>query len=216
MDAERWERRLYRRSKVHVRVDARGEPVVDARGLAAIRYQVDDPREYSVRPAELEPLTPEALAHQEKERAHRRRRDAAIHIFTAGAAEPGGGPAGAGIVLEGDGYRRQIALYLGTTSGAVAELVAVLEGLRRIRDRRRPVRLAVESAHVESVLAGAWKGEANRALIERVQALCRRFSRLEVQRVRQRGRHELHVLAETLAGRAVQEQRTREELKAVE
>jgi hypothetical protein len=92
----------------------------------------------------------------------------------------------------------------------------VLEALRRIRDRRRPVRVAVESAHVEGVLTGTWTGKANRPLIERVQALGRRFSRLAIRRARPRARHDLHVLAEKLAGLAAREQRSREELKTLE
>ena len=43
-----WERRRYRRNKVWIEVDDQGAPVLDDRGLAALRYKPDDSRTYTV------------------------------------------------------------------------------------------------------------------------------------------------------------------------
>src|SRR5258707_696965 len=51
-----WTRRLYRGNKVWVETGDDGAPVLDARGLAKLRYKVDDPREYSVKPSEVLPI----------------------------------------------------------------------------------------------------------------------------------------------------------------
>lgn len=57
-----WERRRYRKNKVWIHVDSQRTPVLDGRGLASLRYKVDDERTYTVRPDELGRLaTPEDL-----------------------------------------------------------------------------------------------------------------------------------------------------------
>lgn len=52
-----WDRRRYRGNKVYVEVDdATGAPVLDDRGFARLRYKPEDPRTYTVRPAEVLPV----------------------------------------------------------------------------------------------------------------------------------------------------------------
>ena len=207
-----WERRLYRGNKVFVKVDPEGRPVAEREGLAAIRYHVDDPREYHARIRDLQELTPEVVARLEQEKARRRRRSAWIRVFVAGGAEPNPGPAGVGVVLEADGYRREVAVFLGKATHNVAELRAVEEALDRIRDRTRKVRLHVGSAYLEGVLTGSWKAGSTRPLIERIRQDLAEFSRLKVRRIRFDVLEENHVRAAELATRAREEQRDFDEL----
>jgi ribonuclease HI len=80
-----WARRRYRGNKAWVEVDDAGALVLDARGLARLRYKVDDDeRTYSVRPAELDavpdedavPAGPPADAGTPRPRKRKRRADA--------------------------------------------------------------------------------------------------------------------------------------------
>lgn len=181
-----WDRRLFRGNKVWVRVDGAGDLALDEHGLAVIRYKPDDPREYNARPAEVEPITEEALGRAERARAERQRRSPHLEVFAAGGVDPERNRAGAGIVLEGDGYCREIAICLGEATHNVAELTAVAQALARIKDTGRAVRLHVESGYLHGVLSGKWPAGANRELIERVRALMGRFTHFGL--VREKGK----------------------------
>ncbi len=207
-----WERYVYKNNKVYVRTDETGRPVLDDRGLAVVRYRTGDDREYNVHPRDLIRLTPEVLEALERDREKKRRKTATIRIFTAGGAEAGDGPAGSGIVLLADGYRREISLYFPRATLSVAELVAVREALGRVRDRHRRVRLHVDSAHVLGVLTGDWKAGANRGLVEEIRVLMQSFTDLELVRVRSRRRSEFFDRADSLAAQARAEGRGTDDL----
>jgi ribonuclease HI len=51
-----WARRRYRGNKVWIETDDHEEPVLDARGLARMRYKPEDDRTYTVRPQEIHPV----------------------------------------------------------------------------------------------------------------------------------------------------------------
>lgn len=55
-----WVRRRYRRNKVWIEVDEGGSYVVDARGLARLRYKPEDDRTYSVKTSEISVIEAEA------------------------------------------------------------------------------------------------------------------------------------------------------------
>jgi ribonuclease HI len=209
-------RRLYRGNKVFVKVDGQGCPVLDERGLAVLRYKTDDPREYNARPDDVLPITEEALRQLEAAKEARRRRTARIRVAVAGTARPSPGPAGAGIVFEGDGFRREVSVFVGHATHQVAELVAVEEAVGRLKDSRRKVRLVVESAWVEGVLTGTWEAGAHRPVIDRVRALIGRFADLTVRRNRPRTRNDLLDRARRLAERASEERENDESLVRIE
>jgi len=216
VDAVRWERRLYRGNKVFVKVDGRGTPVLDERGLAVVRYKPDDAREYNARPGDVQEITEEALSLLETAKQARRRQTALIRVAVAGTARPSPGPAGAGIVFEGDGFRREVSVFVGHATHQVAELVAVEEAVGRLKDSRRKVRLVVESAWVEGVLTGTWEAGAHRPVIERVRAMLQRFRDLSVRRSRPRTRTEMLDRARELAERASEERRNEESLVRID
>jgi len=209
-------RRLYRGNKVYVKVDGEGCPVLDERGLAVLRYKPDDPREYNARPDDVLAITEEALNRLEAAKEARRRRTALIRVAVAGTARPSPGPAGAGIVFEGDGFRREVSVFVGHATHQVAELVAVEEAVGRLKDPRRRVRLEVGSAWVEGVLTGTWEAGAHRPAIDRVRALIHRFSDLTVRRNRPRTKSEILDRARQLAERAAEERRNDESLEKID
>lgn len=211
-----WERYAYKSTKVYVRTDEAGCPVLDDRGLAVIRYKIEDDREYNVSPRDLIRLTPEVLEALDRNKEKKRRKTPSIRIFTAGGAEVGAGPAGSGIVLLADGYCREISLYFPRSTHSVAELVAVREALGRVQDRNRRVCLHLHSAHVLGVLTGEWKAEANRGLVEEIRVLMQSFSDLELVRGRSRSRDAFFARADRLAARARTEGRGSDALKEME
>lgn len=211
-----WDRRLFRGNKVWVRVDGEGGLALDENGLAVMRYKPDDPREYNARPAEVAPITEEALSQAARARATKRRRSTHLDVFAAAGADPDLARAGAGIVLEGDGYRREIAISLAESTHNVSELTAVAQALSRIKDTRRPIRLHVDSGYLAGVLSGKWPAGANRELIDRVRVLMGRFETLKL--VREKGRAPGSGLerAAALAGEAVRTGESSETLVAPE
>ena len=183
-----WERRRYRKNKVWIRVDEHGDPMLDDRGLAALRYKPDDERTYSVRPQEVLPLTeaappgPETGAPAEPKGEAEGETDA-IHVYTDGASSGNPGPAGLGVVLLWHGRRREIQRYLGEATNNEAELSAVLAALEAVRRPELPVVVHTDSEYVIGVLVGGHKVKANRDLVARIRGEMGRFDRLRFVKV---------------------------------
>lgn len=137
-----WERRRYRTNKVWVEVDARGEAVLDDRGLASMRYKPQDDRTYTVRPEDFGALEAEpedgAAGAGEAEAA-------GITIAAAGVADGAPGPAGLGIVLRWRDHGREIQRFLGEATPERARLEAVLAALRAVTRPTLPVTLRTDA-----------------------------------------------------------------------
>ncbi|GEM_PF-86756 len=128
----------------------------------------------------------------------------AIHLWTDGACSGNPGPAGAGTIVLFPDRRLDIASYLGPSTNNVAELTAILVGLRQIdRDDPRTVVVHTDSQYSIGVLAKSWKAKSNIALIERVKKLVARHERLVWHWVRGHGGVALNEAADQLARRAV-------------
>lgn len=107
----------------------------------------------------------------------------AVHVYTDGACSGNPGPAGVGVVLLHRERRREISRYLGETTNNVAELTAVLDGLRALRRVDLPVRLHTDSTYAIGVLGGTMRAKANVALVAEVRAEMARFPRLRLVKV---------------------------------
>jgi ribonuclease HI len=127
-----------------------------------------------------------------------------IHIWTDGACSGNPGPAGAGtIVLFGD-RRVDTATFLGPSTNNVAELTAILVGLRGIeRDEERSLVVHTDSQYSIGVLAKGWKAKTNVALILRIQELMSRHEKLVWHWVRGHEGVALNEAADQLARAAV-------------
>jgi ribonuclease HI len=176
-----WERRRYRRNKVWVRVDDAGHPVLDARGLAALRFRPADPRTYSVRAQEvgplggLEPTLPADLGPGS---------DPAwtVVLYVDGASSGDPGPAGLGAVLRWRSHRRDIQRFLDAATREEAELRAALAALEAVTRPDLRVELHTDSACVLGVLAEGRRIPAHEDLARRLRAEAARFDDLHLVR----------------------------------
>lgn len=168
-----WERRRYRRNKVWIEVDDQGAPVLDDRGLAALRYKPNDSRTYTVRPDELAPVDAAPVEASGE----------GITIYTDGASSGNPGPAGLGVVLLWRDKRREIQRYLGEASNNQAELEAILAGLRAVKRPELPVTLHTDSAYALGVLTEGHKVKANAGLIDAIRTEMARFAHLAFMKV---------------------------------
>jgi ribonuclease HI len=227
-----WARRRYRGNKVWVEVDGADAPVLDARGLARLRYKPEDEqRTYSVRPSEVHAVDDAAAAPPPVpvRRPPRARAEAAppppedadagesidpgddvpalagleVHAWTDGAASGNPGPAGLGVVLLFREHRKEVSRYLGETTNNVAELTALLVALRLVKRRDLPVRVHVDSSYAIGVATGAMRAKANAALVDEIRAEARGFPDLRFVKVSAHSGVEHNERADALARLAI-------------
>lgn len=81
-------------------------------------------------------------------------------------------------------FRKEYSIPLGNATNQQAELIAVREGLQRIRQREQAeVTVYSDSAYAVGCLTGRWKPRANLSLIEENRKLiaeCRSFRMVKV------------------------------------
>jgi ribonuclease HI len=112
-----------------------------------------------------------------------------IEFYTDGACpgngkSPDGGPMGAGIVGRSGDIEREWAIPLGLGTNQKAELLAIREALKKVRDRpNTAVRIHTDSAYAIGCLTQGWKVKANKELVDEVRSLvaeCRSFQMRKV------------------------------------
>src|SRR5262249_40157562 len=108
----------------------------------------------------------------------------AIVVYTDGSCLGNPGPAGWGAYLRAGARSKDLAGYLGEGTNNIAELSAIKQALRAIKDRTRRVRLHGVSVYARVVLTRGWKAKANTELIEETRALIAEFRHLELRWVR--------------------------------
>lgn len=93
-----------------------------------------------------------------------------VHIYTDGAARGNPGPGGYGIVMEwvGKPYKKEFSAGFKLTTNNRMELLAVIEGLRKLKKPGLNVRVFTDSRYVADAVSKGWvfgwekKGFANR------------------------------------------------------
>jgi ribonuclease HI len=142
-------------------------------------------------PAETGPSAPRAAAGKPSVmspgRSSHHATDApenAIHVWTDGACSGNPGPAGLGVVVIGDGAgQREISEYLGQATNNIAELTAILRGLKAVEDKTRPVIVYSDSAYSIGLLTQSWKAKKNIELVQELREVCRQFPDLRFVKV---------------------------------
>jgi ribonuclease HI len=228
-----WDRRRYRGNKVWVETDESGALALDDRGFARVRFRREDERTYSVRPTEVFAVDDPAAAPARRKGASGARGASAraapedpdevpgddvpalagraVHVYTDGASSGNPGPSGAGAVLIFREHRKELSRYLGETTNNVAELEAVLLGLRAVKSRDLPVRLHSDSSYVVGVLDGSMRAKANSALVARIRAEMQEFRDLRLVKVPGHAGVEPNERADALARLAIRRNRPRAE-----
>jgi ribonuclease HI len=203
-----WKRMWFKDSKVFVRVDDDGEPVVRD-GRVDICYKPNDPRVYKggadkIRALdEPTPLVPEQTIASEPEAAAPKAAPrkpttarppktqapagppsgATIEVWTDGACSGNPGDAGLGVVMRSGENVLEISRYLGKATNNIAELTAIQVALEHLRSRRRPVRIHSDSAYAIGVLTKGWKAKKNPELVAEIRDLIAQFPYLELIKV---------------------------------
>ncbi len=109
----------------------------------------------------------------------------AIQVWTDGACSGNPGPAGAGVVIIDGSQRTELSEYLGTATNQIAELEAILRGLRAVKDRSREVVVYSDSAYSIGLLTAVppWKAKKNVELVAELRELARSFPHLRFVKV---------------------------------
>lgn len=109
----------------------------------------------------------------------------AIQVWTDGACSGNPGPAGAGVVIIDGSQRTELSEYLGTATNQIAELEAILRGLRAVKDRSREVVVYSDSAYSIGLLTAVppWKAKKNVELVAELREVARSFPHLRFVKV---------------------------------
>ena len=200
----RWQRKRFKGNKVWMAIDASGRPIKD-KNKVRIKYQLEQPHEYWVRPENVEDLdasapeyrsapevpghAPEAARPQKKPgkkqapKAPAAQEGSVITVYTDGASSGNPGPSGIGVLLRYGAHEKEISRYIGSATNNIAELLAVKTALEAIQRKDLPVRIYTDSSYVLGLLKKGWKAQKNRELVEATRALCQGFKDLELIKV---------------------------------
>lgn len=184
-----WMRHRLRDADVWAKVDENGALVTDRDGRVDIVYKPEPgAKTYRAGARNLTALGGEPIELAPGERAPEKPAPVkpppdAIHVWTDGACTGNPGPAGLGVVIVDGERREELSEYLGQGTNNIAELMAILRGLQKVRDRERAVLVYSDSQYSIGLLTQAWKAKANKELVEELRALCRQFRDLRFIKV---------------------------------
>lgn len=107
-----------------------------------------------------------------------------ITIYTDGACSGNPGPMGIGILLVSGKHMKQTYKYLGTGTNNIAELTAILEALKAIKDPSREIELFTDSAYCIGLFTKGWKAKKNTELVNEIKTLLKKFPKLTFKKVK--------------------------------
>tara|TARA_R110002096_G_scaffold433381_2_gene651989 strand:+ start:30853 stop:31542 length:690 start_codon:yes stop_codon:yes gene_type:complete len=204
-----WIKRKLRGNSVYVRVDAKGEPCKNDRGLVEVVYKLKaDSKIYNASWSNLIPTGEDADEapfetddapkpgeenSQPKAKAKAKAKAAApavskdaVIIYTDGACSKNPGPMGIGAVIVNGDDRREISEFLGIGTNNIAELAAIGRALEvvPVPDRQRMVVVHTDSSYCIGVLDKGWKAKANTELIMEIRKQITEFGDLHFVKVK--------------------------------
>lgn len=213
-----WRRMRFRRNKVWMALGPDGEPLV-REGKVLIKYQRDQDYEYWVHRAGVSPLDAEyaedpAPAGRKKKPPRRPDNGSALHeaggdgggalmVYTDGASSGNPGPAGIGVLLQYGRREKKISRFIGKATNNVAELKAILAGLRAVKNKRLPVRVFTDSNYAYGLLVLGWKAKANTALVRTIKEEMSGFGNLQIVKIKGHAGHAGNECADRLATAAI-------------
>jgi ribonuclease HI len=170
-----WVRRRFKGNKVWVQIDARGR-LVETDGRVELKFRLEDDKTYAAAARRIERLEEEPLPPPPRPTAPDAADPAdAIVVYTDGSCLGNPGPAGWGAYLRAGSRSKDLSGYLGEGTNNIAELTAIREALRAIKNRTRRVILHSDSTYARGVLTRSWKAKANVELITETRALIAGF-----------------------------------------
>ena len=129
-------------------------------------------------------------------------------MFTDGASSGNPGPSGIGVLMQYRQHEKEISKYIGRATNNIAELKAILVGLRAVKDKGLPVRVFTDSNYAYGLLVLGWKARTNIALVEKIRQEMMQFSNLEINKIKGHAGHEGNERADRLATGAVKSGRS--------
>ncbi|MDA8141931.1 MAG: ribonuclease HI [Desulfobacteraceae bacterium] len=207
----------FKNNKVYMAVDEAGQPLIE-KGKILIKYQLDQPHEYWVFPASVQPLdsvenpAPPSANRKAKKAASpkttesaptEQERNSAVLIYTDGACSGNPGPAGVGVVLRYKDNHKKISRHIGQATNNIAELEAIKTGLLAVKNRTLPVIVFTDSSYALGLLTQGWKAKQNIALVAEVKNLASSFKNLRFIKVKGHAGDPDNELADRLAVRAI-------------
>lgn len=108
-----------------------------------------------------------------------------IEIYTDGSSRGNPGPGGYGVVLKFNGAVKELAQGFRLTTNNRMELLAVIEGLRALKNTQYPVRVFSDSKYVIDAIEKGWlknwiktgfKGKKNKDLWLDYEAIAQNFN----------------------------------------
>lgn len=194
----KWQRMQFKKNKVWLMVDTKGNPIV-RNNKVLIKYNLNQDYEYWVHEKSVSDIDPKQLKRKfpgKKKSRHRKKSSsqaASIHeaasqkdavvIFTDGASSGNPGPAGIGVVMRHGKNEREISKAIGKATNNIAELEAIRTGLTALKNTHLPVRVFTDSAYALGVLSLGWKAKKNTALVQSVKHLMAQFDDIELIKV---------------------------------
>lgn len=107
-----------------------------------------------------------------------------LQVWTDGACTGNPGPAGAGaLIREGGTVVHEISEYLGEGTNNIAELMAILLGLKAVPDRTRAIDVMTDSSYCVGLLTKNWKAKKNQELIAELRREVATFTDLRFVKV---------------------------------
>ena len=209
-----WKRMGFKRNKVWLAVDDRGEPILKDNKVL-IKYQLDQEHQYWVRPANVYPLTegraptPKASPPPAKPKTTGSVPDCsrAICIYTDGACSGNPGPAGIGIVMRYKDHEKEVSRYIGQATNNIAELEAIRTALTMVKNPRLPVVIFTDSSYALGLLTKGWKAKQNTELVADIRTRMKPFSDLHFVKVKGHAGHPDNERADRLAVAAIQNEK---------
>ncbi len=193
MAAGYWIRANFRDDEVLARCNAAGGFDV-VNGLVGFRYQPGG-KIYKTRAdriAVVEGASPEQIETPPPKRkpgaaaavaTSYRPESEAIQLWTDGACSGNPGPAGAGVLYRHKGEVREISEPLGQGTNNIAELTAILLGLRLVDDPSTPVDVMTDSAYCVGLLTQGWKAKKNTELVAELRETLTAFEDARIIKV---------------------------------
>ncbi|MDY6905881.1 MAG: ribonuclease H [Thermodesulfobacteriota bacterium] len=220
-DRHNWERMTFKGNKVWMAVDPHKTPVV-RNGKVLVKYQLEQDYEYWVHKANVKPLdqpgeskkspspqkpaksgTPGKDDRAIIDRVKKELPDNAILIFTDGASSGNPGPSGIGALMIYKDKEKRISRYIGNATNNIAELTAIFEALKAVKNPNLPVRVFTDSTYAAGVLTKGWKAKKNPELIQKIKQTMARFPDLALIKVKGHAGVEENEVADQLATGAI-------------
>lgn len=211
-----WMPHRLRDADVWAKVDASGTLIKDTEGRVEVVYKAGaGAKVYRAGARNLTALTGPVLDFEAGERAPEKGKagaipavpEDAIHVWTDGACSGNPGPCGIGVIVIDGKTEQEISEYLGQGTNNIAELTAILRGLEKVSDRKRPVVVYSDSAYSIGLLTQAWKAKANKELVEELRGLTKQFADLRFVKVAGHAGIVLNERVDVLATSAVSRRR---------